>query len=298
MPNKRVDVEAARQRAEQARIARERGMQRAAVQQDQKPTRQKKKSEPPPRAHRHRTERRKKRSKYFFVAFLALFTVAVVLVLSLKVFFFITEFSVEGNKHYSEEQILQYMTVQKGENLFLADINQAANHIMDNLPYLDRVTVRRSLPDRLRVIVEESSPVCQYSYNGQWYLVDAKSKALECIGTDAREGLLVLTDTAAPVAQPGYLLYETASRSYSNFNALMAALQTWEDASLVGELRVAGDYDLTLVLDGRVEAELGGTDRLSDKLLTLGTIFDGLTAHQSGRLDLSDPDRVPFVANS
>ncbi|MCD8342543.1 MAG: FtsQ-type POTRA domain-containing protein [Clostridiales bacterium] len=111
--------------------------------------------------------------------------VSVVLILAVIlggsiVFFKINTIEVEGNVHYTEEQIVDASGVNLGDNLLLTRDPTVVARLLTQLPYVSSVTLSHQLPDTLVITVTESdAQAAIYDGSGSWWLMDSNGKLLE-----------------------------------------------------------------------------------------------------------------------
>ncbi|MFH1147027.1 MAG: FtsQ-type POTRA domain-containing protein [Pseudomonadota bacterium] len=89
-------------------------------------------------------------------------------------FFRISSIEVVGCRHVSREEVLKLANIEIHSNLF--DLNaEAAGRALEAHPWVKRVTVRKDLPDKLFIRIEEKRPLAVLEDNGLYYLdIDAE----------------------------------------------------------------------------------------------------------------------------
>ncbi|MCD8367740.1 MAG: FtsQ-type POTRA domain-containing protein [Clostridiales bacterium] len=116
--------------------------------------------------------------------------VSVVLILAVIlggsiVFFKINTIEVEGNVHYTEEQIVDASGVNLGDNLLLTRDPTVVARLLTQLPYVSSVSLSHQLPDTLVITVTESdAQAAIYDGSGSWWLMDSSGKLLEQVDSD------------------------------------------------------------------------------------------------------------------
>ncbi|MCC8065328.1 MAG: FtsQ-type POTRA domain-containing protein [Clostridiales bacterium] len=100
------------------------------------------------------------------------------------VFFKINAIEVEGNVHYTEEEIVDASGVNLGDNLLLTRDTTVVARLLTQLPYVSSVTLSHKLPDTLVITVAESdAQAAIYDGSGSWWLMDSNGKLLELLGS-------------------------------------------------------------------------------------------------------------------
>ncbi|MCD8126302.1 MAG: FtsQ-type POTRA domain-containing protein [Clostridiales bacterium] len=95
------------------------------------------------------------------------------------VFFKINTVEVEGNVHYTEEEIVNASGVNLGDNLLLTRDATVVARLLTQLPYVSSVTLSHKLPDTLVITVAESDAQAAIYDGSSWWLMDSSGKLLE-----------------------------------------------------------------------------------------------------------------------
>lgn len=122
--------------------------------------------------------RNRRRFRIFLLIFLT-FAVIAGLVLSFCYLFRITGYKVDGNTKYSDSQVFESSGLKLQKNLFFSDINSAEKNLVNKLPYIGSVEIKRGLPGTLIFHVKETKPVCTYQSGDSQLLIDSNGKILE-----------------------------------------------------------------------------------------------------------------------
>ena len=112
--------------------------------------------------------------------------VAVALTMGATVFFQVETVAVTGNSRYSQEEIIQATGIQTGDNLFRMNKFQIAHQVLQGLPYVEEITIRRSLPSTIVITVKEWDAVAR----------------IEAPGASAAAAVQAVSQTPAEPAQP------------------------------------------------------------------------------------------------
>lgn len=129
----------------------------------------------------HSAEARRKRRRKIFsaVAIITLAVLAIAVVASLTIGFDIEEIKVEGESRYSVEKIIAKSGVSTGDNLWRTSSKKVSNNLTKSLPYIGSVKLKREIPSRLILIIEDTSPKFALTHAGKYILVDENDKILE-----------------------------------------------------------------------------------------------------------------------
>lgn len=124
-----------------------------------------------------REKRKKRKSPLLKLAVFLLITGAALAFLSSPMFS-ITEYRVEGNSYYSDDEILVMGGCKTGNNIFwkagLSDIRQR----LSRDAYMQEVTVRRSLPDTVVIEIKERKQTAAIVYGEKFVVIDGDGTVL------------------------------------------------------------------------------------------------------------------------
>lgn len=239
-------------------------------------------------------KRRKKRKKLIFYTLLTVFMVLIITVLSLTVFFNINQFTVEGNSHYSADEIIAASGLEKGQNMFRLNKFDVIDRIKQTLPYLSDVTINRNLPSTMVITVSETTPFCYLAWEGYFYLIDKDLKILEA-SEQQPENLAQLDGITPAALQPGQYLTD-ADGIDKILSKLTASINDNIGAEKITSITVSDIYDLSFVYDGRVTVLLGGSERLDEKLKLTKYVLDENESKEHAQIDVSSGTKAYYRA--
>ncbi len=107
-------------------------------------------------------QRKKRRTLMASVLVLTVITGAL---LSFYVLFRIDTIEIIGETQYSNTQIINASGIKNGDNLFLFNKQNVANNMQIVLPYLQNITITRTIPGKIKIQVSNAVP-CYYIVNG------------------------------------------------------------------------------------------------------------------------------------
>lgn len=106
-----------------------------------------------------------------------LVSILVILCYKLPVFK-ITEIDVENNKIVPSNIIVKLSKIQNGNNIFYLNLYRSKNSILNN-PYIKAVSIKRQLPSKCIIIVNERVAKYYNSDGNNFYVVDKDGNVLE-----------------------------------------------------------------------------------------------------------------------
>lgn len=106
--------------------------------------------------------------------------VVAAVVFGVAIFFKVSSIEVHHNVLYSAEQIIEASEIEQGDNLLTLNKAIAAGKIQARLPYVERVSIGRTMPDTVVIDVTESTATFAVAtdVNTVW-LISSTGKALE-----------------------------------------------------------------------------------------------------------------------
>ena len=231
---------------------------------------------------RVRRNRRRRRLTLFI-----LFCVSFYLLIFLAPFFKISESSIQiTGTNKTEVQVKNYSRGLIGKNINWYSTDKMEETVLQ-FNYIKSARVSRHFPNRLRISVEEITPICQAKIGDIWHLIDDRGKAID----NSYENFNVAEARGLEGLEVGKLIPSEAKRA--NLAAICEQILNHE---LIGNVR---NYDLTddknikFRLDN-IEVQLGDNSRMEYKFMMLMEIYEGLLPNIKGELDLRNGSKAYF----
>ncbi len=254
------------------------------------------------RNERRAIETKKRKKKNLVHKIITWFIICVLLagvgiVLSLTVFFKIGDISVEGNERYLTEEILSQCSIDIGENLFMSDTNNAKRLLEKNLPYIYNAEVKRKLPDKIIITVEETQPI-YYILNSDeetYTLLDDNFKVLESASENTGKMEITLAEIASAV--PGEKIEFADENVSSSLDILAGTIRDNGFTEFTG-ISSEGLNNNYVIYDSRITFKLGTTQDLEKKMyqgLTTCKELDETSPNVEGELTISGGKQIYFT---
>ena len=162
--------------------------------------------------------------------------------------FGLAQVSVTGHRYTLDSDIFDAIDLENAHTMLAFDTRAAQDRI-ERLPWVERASIERVLPDRLEVRILERSPSAVWRRNGRTFLIDATGRVLAAVPPDA---MLSLPRVAG----------EGAARKAADLHALLAeqsqAMARVEVAERVGQrrwvLRLSDGGSVQLPAHGEADA--------------------------------------------
>ena len=217
-----------------------------------------------------------------------LFVIALVAAMSVgaTVFFRVEEIEVSGNSRYSSEEIVAVTGIQAGDNLFHMNKFAIRDRVLEEMPYVESILIRRKLPSAIAVTVEEWGAVARVTPNPDWvapepeqgkedvvlpeatqqtWLISVGGKLLEAAGEG--DGPMLLSGLTALDAREGTQI-AVPEEEQERLSAVLALLEELESRNMTAEVSRMDVSSTTVVLEyrGRYDVKLPLVSDLSYKL--------------------------------
>ena len=217
----------------------------------------------------------------------------------LSLFFRVEDIQVEGNTHYSDEEIIRAIDIEEGDNLFFFDRFAAIARVFSKLPYIEEVSLKRALPNRITITVEESTALAYLILGDEEWTMDHNCKILG----KAAEGE---TEQLVPIINfnPGTLFIgerlTSADGKEEPVDYLHDILMQIEGRGLIPDVdrvNFENPNSPEIVYNGRFTFVLGNYAQTEQKFAMLSGVLATLKAGDAGVVDLSNGRTVYFSPN-
>ena len=152
------------------------------------------------RKHPRRTKRRGRFR--FLYKLISLVVVAAAMVTACVIFFRVNEVRVEGNSHYTPQEIIEASEIEMGDNLVTLWTWQINRLVGSKLPYVQRVVVGHTFPDKVTLQVVERTVAATVEGNGRQWLMAADGYLLETTGQSQGIAIVGLEVVDPQAGQP------------------------------------------------------------------------------------------------
>lgn len=229
-----------------------------------------------------------------------MFVVAIVAVIFvMSVFFRISDIQVKGNVHYTPEEIIRASAIEEGDNLFFFDRIAAITRALSKLPYIEDITVERSLPNKVVITVEESTALAYLELGEEQWTLDHRCKVLGKAAEGETESLIAVVGI-----HPGTLMIgeqmQTEDLDTELVEYLAEVLDQIEARELtygVRSINFSDPQSPEFDYMGKYTVVLGPNEQIEHKFGMFVAVLDKLKAGDVGVLDLSDGVTAHFSPN-
>lgn len=206
--------------------------------------------------------KRKKKSIGRFLLLVIAIILSYIFVFKTDVFI-VSEIIVEGNKKLKADTIVKASTCNIGENIFRIDIDNGENNLK-LIPYVKDSKIKRQLPDKVIIEVEERKEVAVVDYMDYVVYIDKEGYILE-IDRDKKEVEL------PKISGLDMVHFEEGSNIYQdNSMEKLEEFITYSEASkllsLIDEIDVSNYDSINIQLNNGTLVEFGPLNNVKYKL--------------------------------
>lgn len=130
-------------------------------------------------------KKKKRRKKNYLLRFLifALVIAGIYFVLNSSLFY-IENFEISGNSHFSDSMVAEMTGLRTGKNIFFETDFRSARYNLINSPYIKTAKVSRKLPGTIIIKIEEREEFAAVSYGDRLLIVDGDGLVLRISDND------------------------------------------------------------------------------------------------------------------
>ncbi len=239
-----------------------------------------------------RNERRRKRTNVFFIFALVLIAVFFLVFMYLN-FFNIRVIEITGieNGTYTSEEILQFIGVEKGDNLINVRSGVIEESLEKRFAYIKEAKIQKKLPTTLSLELELHEPSMSVELGEDVFLLSSSAKVLDAINGDGEinEGVCSITSPFIKECIEGeQIVFENSEM----LDILLDVYSAFEENGLAHRLTsldITNKFDIKATLDSRFEIIFGTYEEADVKVSLLSAVMSGdLWTDASGVIDISD----------
>lgn len=254
-----------------------------------------------------RNSRRRRRGRGLggvLLRLLCLLALGAALYFGATVFFQVETVAVSGNSRYTQEQIVQAAGIQTGDNLFRMNKNRMIQDVLQKLPYIETLTIRRSYPNAVVIQVQEwaaaarvERPDARPDYvdetaelAGDDWLISVGGKLLESGGGDGTAIPVSGLTAIAPRAGTALAVPREEQGKLSGLLALLQTLEQRQETARVSQIDVSSASCLLLRYDGRFTVKMSYSGDMDYQLRVLDQVAEDQPEGKTGTVDLTQRD--------
>ena len=217
---------------------------------------------------------------------------------ALILFFKVQSFVVSGNARYTEQEIIESTGVEVGDNMVLLNKYAISRQITGSLPYVENVSIRRSLPDTLVITVTECRAAAAVQQGNVLWLVSTGGKLLEQADAVQAEQYPRITGVELLMPEAGGSMEFPAAGNATEAQVL-ALLTALEERDMLGELEridCSERDELVMSYAGRFRVTMNYDDDFGKDMEALERVIAELQPNETGTIILTNlSEMISFV---
>lgn len=220
--------------------------------------------------------------------------VIVFLIVIYRTVFVVTHVDVNGTDAYTAEDICLAAEIEKGDGLYSFAAGDAENAVTFSCPGLKSATVKRTVPNKVSITVNDDVAVWQTVIWGDRVTLSAGLRVLDTLPDNDDCDLPTLLLPAVRYSVAGRTLEFANSKDDRYIRSVLNALLESPLNGRTGKVDLTNSYNTTLTVDGRYLMKLG-TEEDCDLKLKMGykTITSSdFDASSKARIDLTTTERA------
>ena len=215
------------------------------------------------------------------LVFFGILLIAVGVILSLTVLFPIEQIKVSGSEKYTSDEVIAACGIKTGDNLFTSSAD--VEELKEKLPYIESVSVSRSLPSTLVIKVKEASEYACFYTGGKYYAVSEKWQVLNAY--DQKPDGIFEIKAGNVECVPGKTAVFSEEKSGTLINDIISL--AGEYSLKIDGIDITEELSITVGVDGRFSVNFGTSNNLSEKFAHLSGMIKNIDEGKSGKIDLS-----------
>ncbi|HOQ16540.1 MAG TPA: FtsQ-type POTRA domain-containing protein [Defluviitaleaceae bacterium] len=199
--------------------------------------------------------------------------------------FSIHHINIYGNDHYSKEEIIAMIGVNKGDNIFLFN-KKAGEKILNEDVYIESASIRIIWPDTVEIKVDERKLVGYVPYLGTYLYIDKDGRVLESCKTYDKN-LPIVEGLEFDYFQVGEII-PAKNKNALDVVAIMSQMMLKYDM-LQDVVKVSvSDPENIHIYVRNLDVSIGSVEDFDKKIQWLVQIMD---IYDMGKLDLRNVDK-------
>ena len=244
---------------------------------------------------KHKKRRKRNLSLYYFL--MGLLTVSVLIVLSLTVFFKITEVTLSGESQYSESEILSSAAISIGSNLIMLDTEKIENKLLDDFLLIDSVDVKKQLPSRVEILISPAVNFFQIMADDGRYMTVSSNYKVLALYIEKDESLMLIEGISPASLREGSMIGDSMQGKEALVKSIFSSFSSYGITDIRG-INFISAADIRVNIEGRLQVKLGSESKMDYKIqLVSAVINEKIGENESGIIDATVEGTAGFIAS-
>ena len=183
--------------------------------------------------------------------------------------FKIKDVQTDGNVYTPEEDIVSAAAINVGSHIYSIDKNAIAENVMRKNPYVISVSVRRTLPSTLRLIVTEDKPAFYSLVGDDFCVISPSLRVLEKHASSEQlsgRGLIPIVLPETKSAQPGTEIVFRDKKDGEVCRSLIEKFLSSDISEQISSIDLSERFDITLMYNKKYTVVFGDYSDIDKKL--------------------------------
>ena len=241
----------------------------------------------------HRLEIRKKKRRKSFLRSSGIF-LFVALLFFVTVCFFVFKLrnvSVEGNEMYSDDEIIAGAGISGLSNFFFVTEKSVVSHLAESYPAVRSVTVEKTIPSTVRIMVEESNPFFYLTLGVHTFILDDNlvvHRTAESIQEAESLNLRQLQLSGVKQCIAGKYIETDDKDIIEMFTVLYNELCENELINDITSIDLSNKFDIRFTLGSEYTVKIGNILNCDNKIAYVKKFLPEITSLDAHTIDISD----------
>ena len=237
--------------------------------------------------------RRRKRGRSLYAFLVVILAFAIIITLSMTVFFNIKTIRVTGDADYEAEEIVEQVGVSEGDNMMRLNLPQLEAEAEEKLINAENVDIKRQFPSTLIIDVSRAVPAYNVSYEYGTLIVSRKNKILQN-SMDPMDGLVSIIGYVPEETTPGKRLSALEERHDKILTAFQDLMQENTLAVPIASVNMTDLNDIIVNFDNRIEFDMGNWSEINYKISFAEQVIAEQPAGKEGYLTMIGSNQCSF----
>ncbi len=232
--------------------------------------------------------RKQKNRRLLATAILFIILLFICIFISLKVLFVVRDVEVVGSERYNQDEILAYCAIPLEQNIFKVDTQLYEKNLPNEFTYIENVTVRRKLPDKILITITDSVPT---------YYTETVENEISTYVIYSQNFKHLIEQSAVP---DGLVRISANIENEDSKNLILHIIEKLKNQNcdkVTGVIIGEKNY-VSIMYDGRIEVKLGSMLDIEYKLkMSYHILQNELNDTDIGVLDATQAGNAIFKPN-
>ena len=193
---------------------------------------------------------------------LAILLVAFITALIILAFFTVEEIEVIGDSVYSYSEIISAAEIHESESLYYLDTNSVEKAIIEELPYINKVSVQSYFPNRVVISVEGYDEIYITEHEEGYCYISKDFKILEITDTKRADAIFI----KFPLKLSGRVGETELTENSGIAKGMLEYLKSYGFYQGLNSLDVRDRHAISFVFSGKYRIVIGAMTDVGEKM--------------------------------